>query len=70
MKSGNEMQLTTMNKQDENERKQDDIPTYLGPEAHGDQMFWMSGEIIQLVQPTGHLIKVSPTMPNYVIHQR
>ena len=45
-------------------------PTYLGPEAHGDQVLKMLGEIIQPMQPTDHLIKVSPPMLNYVTQQR
>jgi hypothetical protein len=60
MKIRNEMQLNYHENQDANARKQDDLPTYLGPEAHGDQMLWMSGEIVQPVQPVDHLIKVSP----------
>jgi len=45
-------------------------PTYLGPEAHGDQMLWMSGEIVQPVKLVDHLIRVFPPMLNYVIQQR
>ena len=59
-----------MSNQDANARKQDDLPTYLGLEAHGDQMLWMSGEIVQPVQPLDHLIKVSPPVLNYIIQQR
>jgi hypothetical protein len=54
----------------ENSRKRYDLPTYLGPKAHGDQMLWMLGEIIQPMQPIYHLIKVSPSVLNYVIQQR
>jgi hypothetical protein len=70
MKSGNEMQLTTMIKQDENESMQDDLPTYIGPKAHGDQMLWMPGEIVQPMQLADDVIKVSSPMLNYIIQQR
>jgi hypothetical protein len=47
-----------------------DLPTHLGPEAVEVKTLKMSGEIVQPMQPTDHLIKVSPHVLNYVIQQR
>jgi hypothetical protein len=50
-------------------RKANDLSTYLGPKACGNQVLEMSGEIIQPMKPIDRLIKVSPPVINYVIQK-
>jgi hypothetical protein len=51
---------TNMRKKMQDERNQDDLPTYLGSWDPKDQVLKVLGKIVQPVQPFDHLIKVSP----------